>query len=141
MSVPFETLAGLEVPGPTVTELTKPFWEAAADGKLLIQKCRSCGHAGFYPRSHCPVCWSDELSWSEAVGTGRVKSYSHVQKPGHPGWIMAAPYTVILVELDEGPTMLSLLVGGNEDIAVGDRLKLRPTDVGGRVLPCFEVTP
>lgn len=133
------TLAGLEVPGPTATELTSPFWQAAADGKLLIQRCGSCGHAIFYPRGHCPQCWSDDLSWIEASGTGRLKSYSHIHKPGHPGWNAAAPYTVILVELDEGPTMLSHLVGADDDVAVGQKLQLRPTDIGGRILPCFEV--
>ncbi|WP_419908353.1 Zn-ribbon domain-containing OB-fold protein [Hoeflea sp.] len=139
MTGPIETLAALEVPGPTVTELTRPFWEAASDGRLLIQKCGSCGHMVFYPRSHCSRCWSEDLSWVEARGTGRLKSFSHIHKPGHPGWVQAAPYTVILVELDEGPTMLSHLVGAKDGMAVGDRLRLRPTRVGGRVLPCFEV--
>ncbi len=139
MTGPSETYAGLEVPGPTTTALTEPFWEAAADGRLIIQKCRSCGHAVFYPRSHCPACWSADLSWIEASGNGRVKSFSHVHKPGHPGWIKAAPYTIILVQLAEGPTMLSHLVGEAGDLSVGDPLRLRPTNIGGRILPCFEV--
>ena len=139
MNTPPEILAGLDVPGPTTTKLTNPFWEAAADGKLLIQGCGSCGHAFFYPRSHCPACWHDNLSWIEASGLGRLKSFSHIYKPGHPGWTAAAPYTVILVELDEGPTMLSHLVGTGDEVAVGARLQLRPTKIGAHVLPCFEV--
>lgn len=63
----------------------------------------------FYPRGHYTRCWSDDLRWNDASGLGVVKSFSHVHKPGHPGWKPAAPYIVILVELDEGPTMLSLL--------------------------------
>lgn len=139
MNSPIEILAGLDVPGPTITELTRPFWEAAAEGKLLIQRCGSCGRAVFYPRSHCPACWHDGLSWVEASGLGRLKSYSHIYKSGHPGWTSAAPYTVILVELDEGPTMLSHLVDAKDEVTVGDRLQLRPTSIGGRILPCFEV--
>lgn len=139
MTDQLETLAGLEVPGPTVTERTEPFWKSAEEGTLLIQRCASCGHVIMYPRSHCPVCWSDDLSWIEAKGTGRLKSFSEIHKPGHHGWTAAAPYTVILVQLDEGPTMLSHLVGKQDDTAVGDKLRLRPTNVGGRVLPCFEI--
>ncbi|MEM6461085.1 MAG: Zn-ribbon domain-containing OB-fold protein [Pseudomonadota bacterium] len=141
MNTPLETLAELDVPGPTVTEQTRPFWTAAADGKLLIQRCRSCGHAVFYPRSHCSACWSEDLSWVEARGTGRLKSYSVVHKPGHPGWRKAAPYIIVLVALDEGPTMLSHLIGSTDGLAVGDRLQLRPTAVGDRVLPFFERVP
>ena len=133
-----ETLAELTVPGPTTTELTVPFWDAAADGKLHFQKCNSCGHSVLYPRNLCPACWSEDLEWVEASGKGRLKSFSEVYKPGHPGWIAAAPYFVILVELDEGPTMLSHLVGKTDGIAIGQRVRLRPTDIGGRRLPCFE---
>lgn len=132
-------LSALNVPGPTIIPLTAPFWEAAARGQLLIQRCGSCDKAVFYPREICPHCWSDQLDWDEATGSGRLKSFSTIWKPGHPGWLPAAPYVVGLVELDEGPTMLSHILTGGSEPAVGDLMHLKPTDIGGRVLPVFEI--
>jgi uncharacterized OB-fold protein len=131
-------LQDIKVPGPTVTALTEPFWEAAKSGQLLIQHCGSCHRSVFYPRAICPHCWADALSWSEASGSGRLKSYSQVWKPGHPGWIPATPYLVGLVELAEGPTMLSHVLKKGAQVAVGDALRFAPTQIGDQVLPCFE---
>ena len=131
-------LADLQVPGPTQVPLTEPFWAAAAEGRLLIQSCGSCGQAVFYPRALCPHCWSNDLSWIEALGTARLKSFSQVWKPGHPGWLPAAPYFVGLVTLEEGPTMLSHILTNGDDLEVGDTLDFHPTNIGGRVLPCFK---
>lgn len=138
MSENAKTLAELDVPGPTTTALTEPFWDAAANGTLVIQECQACGTVIFYPRNICTKCWSSDLDWVRASGGGRLKSFSQVHRPGHPGWSKVAPYFVILVELDEGPTMLSHLVGETDGIAVGDRLQFRPVNIGGRTLPCFE---
>jgi uncharacterized OB-fold protein len=128
----------LKTPGPTVTALTAPFWEAAAQGRLIVQGCEECGKAVFYPRQICPHCWSDRLVWRDACGRGRLKSFSVVSKPGHPGWLPAAPYVVGLVELGEGPTMLSHIVTPEGHICeVGEALELAPTRIGGRLLPAF----
>ncbi|MDD9983628.1 MAG: zinc ribbon domain-containing protein [Gammaproteobacteria bacterium] len=132
------SLSELNVPGPTVTALTEPFWAAAREGRLLIQRCRACGRAVFYPRGLCPHCWAEALDWEEASGAGRLRSFSLVRKPGHPGWTRAAPYMVGLVELREGPTMLSHLLTDGRSVAVGKSLRFAPTDIGGRILPCFE---
>ncbi|MEW6630656.1 MAG: zinc ribbon domain-containing protein [Pseudomonadota bacterium] len=131
-------LDALKTPGPTITALTAPFWEAAAEGRLKIQRCEDCGKAVFYPRPICPHCWSARLVWVEASGKGRLKSFSEVHKPGHPGWLPAAPYVVGLVELAEGPTMLSLILAGTQPLRVGGMLQLAPTATGGRVLPAFK---
>ncbi|MBN9045323.1 MAG: OB-fold domain-containing protein [Rhizobiales bacterium] len=132
-------LAELKVPGPTQTELTRPFWAAASEGRLLIQRCDDCARAVFYPREICPHCWSANLRWSDASGRGRLKSFSTIHKPGHPGWLPAAPYTVGLVELEEGPTMLSLILSDGQGPRVGNRLVMQPTEIGGRVLPAFKI--
>jgi uncharacterized OB-fold protein len=84
----------LKAPGPTITSLTAPFWEAADRGHLVIQHCEECGAAVFYPRPICPHCWSNRLSWREASGTGKLRSWSTVHRAGHPAWQPAAPYTV-----------------------------------------------
>jgi acyl dehydratase/uncharacterized OB-fold protein len=128
----------LKTPGPTITALTAPFWQAASEGRLVIQCCQACGKAVFYVRPICPHCWGNRLAWREASGGGRLKSFSVVHKPGHPGWLPAAPYVVGLVELDEGPTMLSFIVAGEDACAVGQSLVLAPTRIGGRLLPAFK---
>lgn len=133
------SLQELSVPGPTVTALTEPFWKAAESGRLLIQHCGSCDRSVFYPRAICPHCWADALSWTGASGCGRLKSFSQVWKPGHPGWIPATPYLVGLVELFEGPTMLSHILTDGAQVSVGDALHFAPTQIGDRILPCFKI--
>ena len=131
-------LAALDVPGPTITSISAPFWEAAAEGRLQIQYCQDCGRALFYPRGCCPHCWGPRLIWRDASGGGRLKSYSTVHKPGHPGWLPVAPYTVGLIELDEGPTMLTFIIEGHGGPpSVGARMQLAPTWIGARRMPCF----
>jgi uncharacterized protein len=132
-------LAALKVAGPTVTVLTRPFWDAASEGHLLVQRCGDCGRAVLYPRAICPGCWSGDLSWEEASGEGWLRSFSVVHKPGHAGWLPAVPYVVGLVELVEGPTMLSLVHAEGATPRVGSALRLAPTDIGGRVLPAFRM--
>lgn len=133
-------LAELKTPGPTIIALTEPFWNAAADGRLLIQRCGSCGKAVFYPRALCPYCWSDDLDWEQASGAGRLKSFSEVFKPGHPAWVPVAPYIVGLIELAEGPTMLSFVLPLGDAVPnVGDAVELAPTNIGGRTLPAFRI--
>ena len=130
----------LEVSGPTVTDLTVPFWEAASEGRLIIQRCRSCGKAVFYPRPLCPHCWADALTWEDASGEGRLKSFSEIWKPGHPGWLPVAPYYVGLVELAEGATMLSHIIPADRPVETGAGLVFAPTHAGGRVLPFFKIS-
>ncbi len=132
-------LADLDVPGPTETALTQPFWAAVEEGRLVIQRCGACGEAVFYPRAVCPHCWADALAWEEARGQGRLKSFSEIWKPGHSGWIPATPYLVGLVELAEGPTMLSHILSGGQEVYVGAPLVFAPTRIGRRVLPCFKI--
>ena len=129
----------LNVPGPTITDLSAPFWEAASEGRLLIQRCGACKRAVFYPRSICPHCWQDRLHWHEASPEGRIKSFTQIWKPGYPGWLPVTPYHVGLVELAEGPTMLSQILCHGREPQVGSAVTLAPTKVGSRLLPFFEI--
>ena len=128
-------LGSLKVPGPTEIQLTAPFWAAVAEGQLIIQLCGDCGKYVFYPREICPHCWADALTWTPASGRATLKSWSRIHKPGHPGWIAAAPYVVGIVALAEGPTMLSHILATHPKVA--DALRFAPTNIGGRILPCF----
>lgn len=132
-----DTLATLVVPGPIYEPLNAPFWEGAEKGVLKIQQCGACKRHVFYPRPLCPHCWADALHWTKASGAARLKSFSRIYKPGHPGWLPVAPYLVGVVELAEGPTLLSQILAENNDVRIGDPLTFTPTKSGGRVLPFF----
>ena len=135
------TLAELDVPGPNRTALTAPFWNAAAEGRFILQRCEDCGKWVFYPRAICPHCWSTSLDWFETSGRGRLATWTTVHRPGHPGWQPAVPYTIALIELAEGPTMLSHLLISPDAARLGMALRVRFEAIGTNVLPCFEPAP
>ena len=89
---------------------TQPFWDALHNNTLLLPRCTSCASVMWYPRAHCPVCFSTELKWEEMSGRGTVYSYSIVAK-GNGRWKESGPYVVAYVELAEGPRILTNIVG------------------------------
>lgn len=130
--------ASLAVPGPIPTSVSGPFWDAAAASRFMLQRCDDCAGWIFYPRSLCPHCWSSRLSWCDASGRGTVKSFSVIHRPGHPAWSDVTPYTIALIELDEGPTMLSTLVDmPHESVVVGIRVSVKFVPIGKFMLPMF----
>ncbi|GLQ56207.1 Zn-ribbon domain-containing OB-fold protein [Devosia nitrariae] len=133
-----DLLADLKVPGPTETALSGPFWEAAERGQLLVQHCSACNRSILYPRRICPHCWSVDLSWQVASGRATLRTWSSIVRPGHPAWEPAAPYTVALAELDEGPTLLTQLRAEPQGLSAGLPLRVVFMRVGGRTLPFFE---
>jgi uncharacterized OB-fold protein len=127
-------MAGQErkIPAPEANPETRPFWEAAADGRLLIGKCRSCGKPHYYPRAICPVCGSDATELVQASGRGTVYSYSVMRR-------VPVPYALAYVTLDEGVTMMTNIVDCDLDaIRIGQRVRLvfKPSE-GGPPVPMF----
>ena len=121
------------IPAPEPNPETKPFWDAAAEGKLLIKRCRACGEAHYYPRALCPHCFSAETAWQEAKGEGTIYSYSVVRR-GAP-----VPYAIAYVTLAEGVTMMSNIVDCDLDaIRIGQRVRVvfKPSE-GGPPVPMF----
>lgn len=88
----------------------KRFWDAAQEGRLLIQQCDDCGEHLFPPQDVCGYCWADALSWTEVSGDGRVHSFSTVHVDIHSTWGDRVPYTLAFVELAEGPFLVTNLV-------------------------------
>lgn len=109
-----------------------PFWEAAANGSLLLKHCSACARAFHYPRSICPLCGSPETEWRQASGRGVIYACS-VARRADP------PYCIAYVALDEGPIMLTNIVNaGLDTIRIGQRVKVvfvRGAD--GKALPMF----
>jgi uncharacterized OB-fold protein len=120
------------IPAPPVNPETKPFWDAAAAGTLLLKRCEACGQPHYYPRAICPFCGSDRTTWLEASGRGTIYSYSVFRRA-------PVPFAIAYVTLEEGPTMMTNIVDGDLDaIRIGQRVRVRftPTD-GGPPVPMF----
>ncbi|KJC60339.1 DNA-binding protein [Bradyrhizobium sp. LTSPM299] len=92
---------------PSATPETKHFWDAAREGRLILQQCRDCGHTYFPPRPFCSECNSRNVALRQASGRARLYSYviSHRAAPG-----FEAPYAIAVVELDEGPRMMTNII-------------------------------
>jgi uncharacterized OB-fold protein len=95
-------------PLPSPTPETAHFWEGTSRGELRLQRCRACTHTYFPPQPVCPACAGDDVEIVRASGRGSLHSYvvNHRAAPG-----FEAPYVIAVVELDEGPRLLTNLVG------------------------------
>jgi uncharacterized OB-fold protein len=121
-----------KIPAPPTNPETKAFWDAAAQGTLLIKRCTACGQSHYYPRALCPFCGSDAVEWQTASGAGTIYSYSVMRRA-------EVPYAIAYVTLAEGPTMMTNLVDCDFDaLRIGQRVRLvfTPTD-GGPPVPTF----
>ncbi len=86
-------------------ELSRTYWEAATEGRLLLQRCRACEAYQHYPRRHCARCFAPGPEWVEAAGSGRLHTFSVVQRTSDPSFADDVPYAFGIVELDEGPRL------------------------------------
>lgn len=100
-------------PLPSPDEDTRLYWEGLKEGKLLLQHCRRCGNVQFYQQSICRSCNSEELTHRAATGRGTVFSYSVIHRSPGPAFKQDVPYAVLLVQLEEGPKMISSLIGAD----------------------------
>ena len=105
---------------PAPDESTEPYWAATRDGKLLVKRCADCGRHHFYPRPFCPHCWSEAVDWVEASGRGTLYTYSTVRVNDLPPFGERVPYTAAIVDLDEGPRVMTNLVDCDPaDVRIG----------------------
>ena len=89
------------IPIPSNGDLTKPFWEAAKRGELIIPYCNSCSNLFFYPREVCPNCFSKDLDWKKMSGKGHVYTYTHVRQAVHPSFQSANGHIYAIVVIFE----------------------------------------
>jgi uncharacterized OB-fold protein len=118
VTAPISDLPGL---GPDVSQEDAPFWEAAAEDRLVLPKCRGCATVIWYPRGFCPQCHtSSGVEWVAATGRGTVYSFT-VSHRGMGPWKDHAPYVIAYVELEEGPRVLTNIVGADPGaVRIGD---------------------
>ena len=106
----------LERPLPTpITPECRPYWEGARGGKLMIPKCRACGKPFMYPRVACPFCASRDIGWVQATGRGRLFSFEIAHQILNKAFKVKTPVVLAMVELEEGPRLLTNLVGIEPD--------------------------
>ena len=94
--------------GPRPSPETQPFWDGCAAGELRMQRCAPCNELYFPPRPACPRCLSTDVTWEPLSGRGTLHTYliNHRAAPG-----FEPPYAIAVVQLDEGPRMMSNIVG------------------------------
>jgi uncharacterized OB-fold protein len=127
-------------PIPVPTPETRPFWDAAGRHELALQRCRSCGAHLFYPRVACPHCLGGDLEWRRASGRGTLHTFTVVHR-GQRGFPLGPPYVIAIVELAEGPRLMTNLVGIDADpatVRIGMPVEVVFEDVApGLALPRF----
>ena len=122
-----------------IDEESKPYWEGLKEEKLYIQYCSDCQKSIFYPRTLCPHCFSDEISWHEALGTGTIYSFTTVHQAFGP-FKDDIPFVVGVVELDEGVRMMTRILGDKDQIAIDKKVAVVFKKIADDfVLPYFEV--
>jgi len=122
-----------KIPAPAVTIESKPFWDAAAEGRFLIKRCNGCKQAHWYPRAICPFCFSEDTVWEESPGEGVIYTYSVMHRSP------TGPYAIGYVTLNEGPAVMTNFVGVAPDgLSIGQRVKVRFQETeGGPPVPVF----
>jgi len=107
-------------PLPTPDADTAAFWRGLQEGALLLQHCADCGHVQYYQQAICRACGSEHIEHRLASGRGKVHSFSVVHRAPGPAFKGDVPYAVILVELEEGPRMISTFTGGSPESVTFD---------------------
>ena len=137
------TIKGLERPAPVANALTKPFWDACNERRLVLQNCTACDRLHFPPTQKCSKCGSDKLVWKEVKGRGHIDVGFVIRDSRVKGFQPAQPLNFALITLDEDPgiNFLSNLPGR----APGDVPQGAPVEVifeqtsSGQFIPEWQV--
>ena len=110
--------------------LDRAFFEAAARGELLHQRCAACDHRQFHPRLLCTACGAD-VEWATASGRGVVHTFTIVRQNGEAPFRDQLPYVVAMIELDEGVRMMGTVSGCPvENVRIGMRVEAYAVECG-----------
>jgi hypothetical protein len=92
---------------PTLTDANRPFWDGCAAGELRLQQCASCDLIRYPISATCPRCLSSDAEWRAMSGRGEVLSAIAFHRAYNPAWADRVPYNVALIQLEEGPRLIS----------------------------------
>ena len=115
----------LHKPLPELTDQTRPFWTAAREGRLVMQKCAKCATFNFHPKPWCIECGSRDLSWEEVQPSGTVYSFtvSRSVAMNYPGWQAELPVLLCLIDMDDGVRLYGQLTDCDENtVEIGMRV-------------------
>lgn len=128
-------------PLPEITDQTRPFWTAAKNRKLVLQKCSRCGTCNFHPKPWCIECGCRDIPWSEVKPTGTIYSYtvSRAVAMNLSGWQDELPVLFCLVDLDDGARLYAQVTHATpETIRIGMRVEAYFEDISAEAaIPKF----
>lgn len=127
-------------PKPEISALNAPYWDGLASGELRFQRCGDCSNAWLPPREQCPSCLSSNWAWTVASGRGRLVSWVVYRQSMHPAFADEIPYNVAIVELAEGPRMITNIIADEEELDIELPVELRISDTAPP-LARFALTP
>lgn len=128
-------------PLPRIDTLNQPFWDAAKQNRLVVQCCSACADTRFPPSPVCPRCLSPDQTWKQASGRGTLQSWVEFHRAYWDGFKPDLPYRVCLVQLEEGPLLVSNLVGSDETAKLGAPVQVVFEPVTDAItLPKFTLT-
>lgn len=120
-------MADYKKPIPEPDPHSKPFWDGAKAGKLMLPRCTDCNRAHWYPRLICPHCHSMNIEWFEASGNGTIHTFA-VQHRAFGGWADEVPFVTAYIDLNEGDRMFTVLRGVDptkpETIKIGSPVRV-----------------
>lgn len=102
-------------PVPVADAESKPYFDGAREGKLMLMHCRACGTWRMPSRDRCDACWSLDTEWAQASGRGTVYTFGIMHQLYNPGFAAEIPYNVAVVELEEGPRLTTNIIGCPND--------------------------
>lgn len=112
-------------PLPDVNDaVSAPFWAAAREERLAVQQCGQCSALRWQPAPICPECWTPGGAWVDLSGSGTVWSYAVYHRAMNPGFGDMVPYTVAMIELDEGIGMIGMMLTNTPDLQIGDPVRV-----------------
>lgn len=129
-----------EKPLPVMDEDSQPFWEGLRAGHLLLKLCSSCHKYHFFPRAICPHCHSDAVTWVPSSGRGVIYSFTVARRPAGPAFKDEVPYAIVLVQLEEGPRIMTRILGDPETVRIGLAVEVDIQAASDEIsLPYFKV--
>ncbi|MFV0318094.1 MAG: Zn-ribbon domain-containing OB-fold protein [Microthrixaceae bacterium] len=112
---------------PSVDHESVEWWAAVHEGRLLLERCGACAHLDSIPRGFCPQCWSEDVEWVDACGDGVIYTFSVVRVNDLAPFAQQVPYVVAMVDLAEGPRVMSRIAGVDPDaVSIGMAVTFRP---------------
>lgn len=121
-------------PLPAISTLNGPYWDGLKQRELKMPSCNDCGKLWYPPAPFCPECWSRNFTWRQLGGRGTVNSWVVFHQAYFSSYKDDVPYNVAEVELEEGPRLLTNLVGvANADIVIGMSVEIVYDDVTDEV--------